>query len=186
MKSAKMKISIREMIESDFELITNYFLNLNPEIHNQLGIDINKLPNKTQWIEKLQLEYKKPNVQKDFYYIIWCLDGEPIGHSNINDIVYGRSAVMHLHIWRSGRRRSGLGLEYLKKTIPFYFNNFKLKKLICQPNSQNIAPNRTLKKVGFEFIKKYETVPGWLNFNQTVNRYELKIEQYEKLKQKSN
>ena len=177
-----MKISIREMIESDIELITNYFLNLNPEFLNQLGIDRNNLPNKTQWIEKLQLEYKKPNVQKDFYYIIWCLDGKPIGHSNINDIVYGLSAVIHLHIWRSGKRKSGLGIEYLKQTIPFYFKNFKLKKLICEPSAENIPPNRTLIKVGFEFIKKYETVPGWLNFNQFVNRYELKIEQYEKLK----
>ncbi len=55
-----MKISVREMIESDIELIPDYFLNLNPEFLKQLGAESKRLPNKTQWIEKLQLEYKKP------------------------------------------------------------------------------------------------------------------------------
>jgi hypothetical protein len=35
----EMKLTIREMIESDIELIPNYFLNLSPEFINKLGIE---------------------------------------------------------------------------------------------------------------------------------------------------
>lgn len=120
-------------------------------------------------MEKLKSEYEKPNGQKDFYFIIWQIDDRPIGHSNINDIDFGQSAVMHLHILDKFKRKSGLGTELLERTLPFYFENFKLKKLICEPKAENIPPNKTLKKIGFELVKTYETIPGWLNFKQTVN-----------------
>ncbi|WP_456440443.1 hypothetical protein [Psychroserpens sp.] len=54
------------MIESDIELITNYFLNLNPEFLNQLGIDKNNLPNKTQWIEKPVTNKRKIKLIMNF------------------------------------------------------------------------------------------------------------------------
>ena len=87
---------------------------------------------------------------------------------------------MHLHLWESNRRQKGLGLQFLKQTIPYYFENFDLEKLICEPRAENIAPNKTLRKSGFELVRTYETTPGWINFHQTVNRYEFKKEQWSK------
>ena len=72
------------------------------------------------------------------------------------------------------RVKKGLGLDFLKLTIPYYFKNFRLQKLICEPYAENTAPNSILKKLGFEFVRTYDTIPGWINFEQTVNRYELK------------
>jgi len=43
---------------------------------------------------------------------------------------------------------------------------------MCEPYALNPAPNKILKKVGFTFIKIYETTPGWINFKQKVNQYE--------------
>ena len=86
---------------------------------------------------------------------------------------------MHLHIWNSKRRQNGLGIEFLKQTIPLYFKNLQIKTLICEPYSKNSPPNKTLPKVGFDFIRFYATVPGWINYYQTVNRYEFTKEKLE-------
>ena len=83
---------------------------------------------------------------------------------------------MHLHLWENSTRKKGLGLDFLKMTVPYYFKNLELQKLICEPYSKNIAPNKVLKKLGFELVRTYETTPGQINFLQTVNRYELKKE----------
>jgi RimJ/RimL family protein N-acetyltransferase len=88
---------------------------------------------------------------------------------------------MHLHLWKSKNRKKGIGTELVRKSIPFYFENFKIEKLICEPYALNPAPNKTLEKIGFEFIKKYRTIPGSLNFEQDVNRWELTKEKFESL-----
>lgn len=169
-----MKLSIREIQTNDIEKIVNYFVNADSEFLKGMGADKSKLPKKDHWIKKLESELKKPYKSKEFYYIIWLLDDQEIGHSNINNIEFGKSATMHLHLWSNTKRESGLGLSFLKLTIPYYFKNIELEKLICEPYSNNIAPNKVLKKLGFELIKTYDTTPGWINFHQTVNRYELK------------
>ena len=57
--------------------------------------------------------------------------------------------------------------------MPYYFKNFGLQKLICEIRVENTAPLKVLKKNGFELTRTYDTTPGWINFHQTVNRYEL-------------
>lgn len=172
-----MKLTVREIQADEIEKIVDYFVNADIEFLIGMGADKSRLPKKKEWIEKLESEFKKPLPEKEFYYIIWLFDNLAIGHSNINKIEFGKSARMHLHLWNKDKRRSGLGLDFLRLTIPYYFRNFELEKLICEPFSKNISPNKALKKVGFELIRTYETTPGWINFHQTVNRYEMKKEQ---------
>jgi len=177
-----MKLNVREIQENDIEKIVNYFINADNEFLKGMGADKSKLPKRESWIKKLESELKKSYKNKNNYYIIWLLDGQEIGHSNINNIEFGKSAKMHLHLWNNVKRKSGFGLDFLRLTIPYYFKNFGLQKLICEPNAKNIAPNKVLKKLGFELIRTYHTTPGWINFYQTVNRYELKKEQLKILK----
>ncbi|PKG42605.1 hypothetical protein CXF67_09355 [Psychroflexus sp. MES1-P1E] len=54
-----------------------------------------------------------------------------------------------------------------------YLKTFELRKLYCEPKSDNQAPNRVLEKLGFEFIKQSEKVPNWITFHQEVNEYVL-------------
>ena len=177
-----MRAEVREFTKSDIEKIVDYFIRAEAHFLKGMGADKSKLPEREKWIQNLESELEKSNVERGYYYMIWLLDGQAVGHSNINNISFGESATMHLHLWKNGIRKSGLGLEFLKMTIPHYFEKFELKKLICEPYSENIAPNRTLKKIGFDLIRTYETVPGPINFKQTVNRYELKKEQLKEFK----
>jgi [ribosomal protein S5]-alanine N-acetyltransferase len=119
---------------------------------------------------------ESPEVKS--YCIIWEVDRTAIGHSNINKIKPGIEAYMHLHIWTPEFRKRGFGTEFIRKSLPFFFETFNLKKLYCEPYALNDAPNRTLEKAGFAFIKNYITVPGWLNFEQPVNLWELSVEKY--------
>lgn len=167
-----MNLSVREMIVNDIENIVDYFVDANAAFLKAMGADKRKLLEREAWIKKLKVEFEKPYNEKEFYYIVWLIDGQPVGHSNINSISFGKSATMHLHLWKGNNRKKGLGVEFLKKSIPYYFEHFKLKKLICEPRAENIAPNEVLQKVGFHLKRTYETTPGWINFHQTVNRYE--------------
>lgn len=112
---------------------------------------------------------------------MWEIDSEAIGHCNINWIKHGKEAYMHLHIWGNGSRKRGYGSELVRKSLPFYFENFDLDVLYCQPYAYNIAPNKTLLKVGFEFVKKYSTTPGPINIEQEVNLYKMTRAKYEEL-----
>ncbi len=88
---------------------------------------------------------------------------------------------MHLHIWNSEVRKMGLGTQLVKMSLPYFFKNMNLKKLYCEPYALNPAPNNTLKKVGFEFVKEYITIPGFLNFEQQVNLWELTYDKFKEV-----
>ena len=169
-----MKLSVRELKRDEVGIIVDYFINAEDSFLKGMGADKNKLPTRDEWIGKLESDFTKSYIEKDFYYIIWLQNGQAVGHSNINHIEFGNTASMHLHLWENSTRKKGLGVEFLRMTVPYYFKNFELQKLICEPYSKNIAPNKVLKKLGFEFVRTYETIPGQINFLQTVNRYELK------------
>ena len=38
-----------------------------------------------------------------------------------------------------------------------------------------------MEKLGFEFIKEYITVPGFINFEQPVKRWELTLQKFRQL-----
>ena len=174
----KIDLSVREMTESDIELIVNYFINSSPEFLQGMGANKKFLQSKADWRKKIENELHKKNEVKDFYYLIWLIDNKPIGHSNIANILFGKEAKMHLHLWSKDKRQKGLGQNFLKQTIPLFFSNFGLDILICEPYSLNIAPNILLKKMGFKYIKQYQVIIGGNNIPQIVNRYELSIKKY--------
>ena len=168
-----MNLSVRPLKSSEAHFVVDYFHNASDEFLLKMGADRLKLPARKIWIELIEQQSQLPYNEMSMYYVIWLLDDEPIGHSNINRITFGQEAFMHLHLWNPTRRKSGMGQQLVSQSIPYYFENFRLKRLLCEPNAFNNPPNRTLPKVGFRHIKTYETTPGPINFFQTVNRWEI-------------
>jgi len=179
--SDNLNISVREIKRIDIELLADYWFRSNPGFFKRMGADKNKLPTRTRMEQMIAEQISLPIKDKNSYALIWELNGKQIGHSNVNNIIYGNEATMHLHLWNANNRKKGTGTELVKKSLPFYFKNLSLKKLICEPYALNLAPNKTLEKVGFEFVKRYRTVPGSLNFEQEVNRWELTKENFEEI-----
>jgi RimJ/RimL family protein N-acetyltransferase len=173
-------LSVREIEKRDIEPLTQYWIGSDKNFMRGMGVDVSKIPNAEEWnamlSEQLSLSYDK----KQSYCIIWQADNKAIGHSNISKIKFGEEAYMHLHLWNNIIRKKGLGTTLVKMTLPYYFKNMQLKKLCCEPYALNPAPNKTLEKIGFTFIKKYTTIPGWINFEQEVNHWELSYEDFKK------
>lgn len=78
---------------------------------------------------------------------------------------------MHLHIWAAENRKSGIADMMVRESVEYYFQRFDFEKLFCEPYALNPAPNKTLPKAGFRLLSTYTTTPGWINFEQPVNRW---------------
>ncbi|HLP11053.1 MAG TPA: GNAT family protein [Flavobacteriales bacterium] len=166
-------LSIREIIPSDIPLLADYWLNADPAFMRGMGVDLSKMPSRDEWENMLAEQINSDYPDKKAYCIIWLNNGVPCGHSNINKIVFGDEASMHLHLWKNDTRNKGLGTEFVKLSIPLFFDKYRLKKLYSEPYALNPAPHRVLEKAGFIFVKEYTCVPGWINFEQTVKRWEI-------------
>jgi RimJ/RimL family protein N-acetyltransferase len=177
--SKTSQITIREIELKDIDFIVKYWLESDADFLVGMGVDLSKLPKRSDLTKMLTKQIKTPITQKTAYALIWEVNKTAVGHSNVSPLVYGQQATMHLHLWHSETRKKGMGTLLIKQSLPFYFERLALKTLICEPYAFNPAPNKTLEKVGFTFVKKYKTIPGPLNSEQEVNRWELTREQYD-------
>jgi RimJ/RimL family protein N-acetyltransferase len=172
-------LSVREIEEQDIAHIISYWQNASNEFLLGMGANPTKLPDTEQWQQMLLEQISKPYTEKASYCIIWLLNGNPVGHSNVNKIVFGKEAYMHLHLWDMTLRKSGMGTTLVKMAIPYFFKNLEIKTLYCEPYALNPAPNHTLRKIGFHFIKEYITIPGSINFEQPVNLWQMTEEMFQ-------
>ncbi|MFD2247414.1 GNAT family N-acetyltransferase [Pontibacter ruber] len=177
----KHNLSVRELQEADIKAITDYWLTSEGAFLESMGVDLSKLPTKEQMSQMLLSQLSTPIEQKRSYCMIWELDEQPIGHCNTNPTVFGEEAFMHLHLWQQNTRKQGLGVELIQKTIPYFFNNLRIKKLYSEPYALNAAPNKALEKAGFTLEKEYTTIPGSINFEQPVKRWVLTQERFKQL-----
>lgn len=169
----QQELSIRPLEVKDIPLIADYWLKSNPDFLVGMGVDLSKLPSREGLINGLTAQLAKPIEQRQTYALIWALNNKPIGHCNVNPFVFGESAYMHLHIWHSNNRQKGVGEQLVHLSVEHFFEQLKLQRLVSEPYAQNVAPNKTLAKLNFKKVKTYITIPGSLNFEQEVNRWEL-------------
>jgi RimJ/RimL family protein N-acetyltransferase len=156
---------------ADYERMLDYFFQADAVFLQGMGVDPAKLLNRDVWLNRLLADLRREDREKETYYLGWFNEGVPVGHSNINKIIYGQEAHLHLHIWDRRYRKCGMGTVFLRESIKKFSRKFSLKSLYCEPYAENPGPNRTLAKLGFRLIKRYRTVPGIINFEQEVNRY---------------
>lgn len=175
-----LNLSIKELQLSEIDFLVDYWMNSDPQHLINMGVDLDKMPTKEQFTARMQQQIQLPIEQKQSFGLIWLLNNEPVGHCNTNPTNFGNEAFMHLHLWKNDNRQKGLGNEFVLKSLPFFFEKLRLKKLISEPYALNAAPNSTLEKVGFTFIKEYITTPGSINFEQPVKRWEMTFEEYQK------
>ena len=154
-----MPLVIREMTLDEVGLVIDYFHDSTPEHLEMLELDPTRLPTRRDWRARYVAEHGKPVRDRSTLLVIWELDGVTVGFSTADKIAYGEQAHMHLHIVDPQRRRSGIGAECVRKTAELYFNELELKRLFCEPNAFNVAPNRTLQSAGFRYVKTVQDRP---------------------------
>lgn len=165
------KLAVRQMELGEVDHILDYFYSSTPEHLETLGVDPTRFPNREKWEQYYGRDYALPIEQRTSFNLIWLSDENPIGFSTADTIRYGVEAKMHLHVTSAENRHHGVGAECVRLSVDLYFEALKLQRLICEPNALNVAPNRTLQKAGFKYVKTHYTVPGALNYHQAVTRW---------------
>jgi RimJ/RimL family protein N-acetyltransferase len=139
----------------------------------KLGVERALLPSKDEWRAYYVEDFARPLVERESYHLAWELDGRMVGFSSVDGIEFGEQAFMHLHIVEEPRRRAGLGTEFVRLSVDEYFRTLELRRLFCQPNAYNVAPNRTLQRAGFTYVFTEEMQPSIINFPQPITRWVL-------------
>lgn len=91
-------LTVREMLLADVGLRINYFHDASDDYLRMLGVERNLLPAPEEWHEFYEEDYARSIQERANYSLIWELDGEPVGFSSADQIVFGEEAFMHLHI----------------------------------------------------------------------------------------
>jgi RimJ/RimL family protein N-acetyltransferase len=149
----------------------DYFHDSSDEHLLKLGVDRASLPSREAWRSAYAADYALPIEDRAGAALIWDLDGRAVGFSSADRIVFGEEAFMHLHIVGAELRHRGFGAEFVKESARRYFRVLQLKRLYCEPNAFNTAPNRTLQRAGFRYLFTHETQPTPINFHQTITRW---------------
>ena len=168
-----MDLTVRAMEPGEVGLVIDYFHASTPEHLETLGVDPTRLPEPDAWRRLFAGEFELPVETRGRLLVIWESAGDPIGFSSADKIGIGVEAYMHLHVLDPDNRRRGLGSECVRQTARLYFDALRVQRLFCEPNAFNVAPNRTLQRAGFRYVKTHMTVPNRLNFHQPVTRWML-------------
>lgn len=159
----------------------SYWTSASNEELLRMGADPEKMPAVEQFDKSLREQIQTHYSEKQGFALIWLKNDIPIGHCNVNQLEFAKSAHMHLHIWERTDRNRGVGEELVKKSVILFFEKLQLDRIVCEPYAKNPAPNKTLQKIGFEFEKEYFTIPGSINFEQPVKRWVLTKNKFREL-----
>lgn len=165
------RFAVRPLERGDVPHIIDYWVNATPEHLLAMGADAGKIPARAVWQGNLEKILSTPEREATTFYLIWLVDGRPIGFNSLKNIKYGESGEMHLHLWEESSRGKGYGSVLFCLAAIEFFQRFSLKTIVCEPSASNPAPNRMLRRVGFPLILTYTAATSELSLVCEVNRY---------------
>lgn len=164
-------LAVRPFVEDDYAPMIDYFVGGGDAFLRGMGVDVARVPDREAWLALALADHARSDGEKERFFVAWLADGELVGHSSISHIELGRTAHVHMHLWRVALRGAGLGPELLGRSIDLVFERFALESLACEPYAENPGPNRVLPRLGFRLVRRYRTVPTGIAFEQYVNRW---------------
>jgi RimJ/RimL family protein N-acetyltransferase len=167
------QLTVREMRLSEVGIRIDYFHNASDEYLRMLGVDRSLFPTREAWQAFYEEDCSRPIRDRVNYILLWERDGRMVGFSSTDRINFGNEALMHLNIVEAELRRRGLGTQFVRLSAQAYFEALELKRLFCEPNAFNVAPNRTLQRAGFRYLLTHESQPSSINFPQVTTRWVL-------------
>lgn len=176
-------IHVSELQPAHLPQLADYWFT-SPSVYlESLGVDVQKLPSRADFIARISEQIALSPTERNSFALVWQLNGAAVGHANLNPFVFAKEGYLHLHLWQGEARQQGLGMAFLQQSLPIFFESLQLQQIICEPYGHNPAPNALLAKAGFTFVKTYRTIPGSINFEQEVHRWQLKRTDWAALQQ---
>lgn len=174
-------LSVREMLLEEVGIRISYFHGSSDEYLRILGVERFQLPAPDDWLRFYEEDYQRPIRERASYSLVWELEGKAVGFSTTDRIDFGNEAFMHLHVVEPTLRNRGLGTMFVSRSVRRYFEVLELQRLYCEPNALNVAPNRTLQRVGFRYLFSHESRPSPINFQQITTRWVIERDELERL-----
>jgi ribosomal-protein-alanine N-acetyltransferase len=171
-------ITVREVEKDDIQHIVGYWNNSTTEDLLAMGIDVNNIGPLKNLGDRLEQQLELSYEEKAAFVLVAMMDGKLVGHCYVNNLIFGKEAFIHLHIWQTTTHKKGMGSEMVRQSIPHFFEKLKLQTLFCEPSAKNPGPNKTLERIGFKFIKKHLTIPAGWTFQLEVNRWEMNLKDF--------
>src|SRR5438093_198641 len=176
MLSKLMKLCVRPLAAEDFDRFINYWLGLSQLELERLGVAIERLPSAARMRSDLEAMLAAPDDAVRSFVLVWCINGEAIGHSSLKDIVPADFGSIHLHMWRADLRGKGHGPYLFCLAAVEFYKRFKLKRIVCEPKADNPPPNRLLQRIGFPLISTRIGRSSELSTICKLNRYDIERE----------
>jgi RimJ/RimL family protein N-acetyltransferase len=167
------RLTVRPLASEDFDGFIAYFTRASRADAERMGLAIDRVPSPTQLHSDLEAMIATPVDRLHSFVLAWCIDGKTIGHSSLKDIVPGEFGSMHLHMWRADLRGKGYGPRLFCLSALYFYERFNLKRIICEPKSDNPIPNRVLQKIGFPLVLTRVGASSELAFVCELNRYDI-------------
>jgi RimJ/RimL family protein N-acetyltransferase len=164
---------VRELGPDEMGIRIRYFHGASDEHLQRMGVDRVLLPAPDEWAAAYVADAALPREERTTASLGWELDGEIVGFASLDRITYGDEAFFHLHLLDADRRHRGLGTPFVRLSAVRFVDLFALRRLLSEPNAFNVAPNRTLQRAGFRYVRTHETAPGPFNPLQPVTRWVL-------------
>jgi RimJ/RimL family protein N-acetyltransferase len=180
------RLRVRDLSLDDIPLVNGYWANHTPADIDRMSLDPGKIPTPYIQVEAYRKLLNLSHEAKESDVLIWELNGQAVGLSTLRRIRYAQDGEIHLHMIEPALRRAGFSHRFFAMTLALYVQRFKLELIVCEPSSDNPGPNRLLQKLGFAIAKTYRTIPGPLNREHEVNRYEITSDQVAALIAKLN
>ena len=115
-------LKVHEMTVVEHMLVADYWSNASDSYLLALGVDKSKMPARTVWVEALTAQCAQSLSRRHNFYLGWERDGDLVGHSNVSPFEYGKSGMIHMHIWDEVNRGQGIAKICLAETMKMFFD----------------------------------------------------------------
>lgn len=157
MKLETERLLLRELNETDTEGM--FELDSNPEVHTYLGSHqtIHKIEEASKIIEQVRLQYKENGIGR--WAVIEKESGEFVGWSGLK---LEKGLPNYSPYYDLGYRfipkfwGKGYATETAKFALQHGFLQLNLPLINATAQEPNIASNKVLRKVGFQFIETFQ------------------------------
>jgi hypothetical protein len=164
-------LAVRALSPVEVPLIVKYLVDSSPADRERMGLA--NVPSADVLTQSYLKACATPENDASSFYLIWLVEGAPIGFSSLKDIVRGGRASMHLHIWNASQRGKGYGAILFCLSALEFYRRFALENLVCEPRAANLLPNRMLSRIGFPLLRSYVGASSELSAVDKLNCYDI-------------